>query len=53
MNRISDPQNDPTPDYPKGSPDDAVAYDPAVRLRGPGVGARRFFLFGASLVLIY
>ena len=50
MNRISDPQNDPTPDHPKGSPDDAVAYDPAVRLRGPGVGARRFFLFGASLV---
>lgn len=49
MNRISDPQNDPTPEHPKGSPDDAVAYDPAVRLRGPGVGARRFFLFGASL----
>lgn len=28
--------------------DDAFC-DPTVKLRGPGVGARRFFLFGASI----
>ncbi|WP_254869411.1 glucans biosynthesis glucosyltransferase MdoH [Thalassospira lucentensis] len=48
MNRTSDQQETTMPDGPTGQ-FDGVAYDPAVKLRGPGVGARRFFLFGASL----
>jgi membrane glycosyltransferase len=45
MNRISDPMSDSA--AKNGVDDDNL--DPTVKLRGPGVGSRRIFLFGASI----
>ncbi|KEO58265.1 glucosyl transferase [Thalassospira permensis NBRC 106175] len=45
MNRISDPMSDSAA---KNGVDDEN-LDPTVKLRGPGVGSRRIFLFGASI----
>ncbi|HBS24130.1 MULTISPECIES: glucans biosynthesis glucosyltransferase MdoH [Thalassospira] len=45
MSRISDPMPDSAANHGVNEDD----LDPTVKLRGPGVGSRRIFLFGASI----
>lgn len=49
MSQMTDANTDKLPSSaPEGATDD-LGCDPTVKLRGPGVGKRRFFLFGASI----